>query len=85
MSQTHLSILHWPDWYKRTLAFTIEQQFMSFNNRAKKNDAYRLLKSMCEPKQRRQKRRVYSKLKNNLSYVTQKTQKMQIICRNVKI
>tara|TARA_Y100000287_G_C14218975_1_gene355146 strand:+ start:363 stop:1604 length:1242 start_codon:yes stop_codon:yes gene_type:complete len=45
----HLSILHWPDWYKRTLAFTIEQQFMSFNNRAKKMmPAYRLLKSMCE-------------------------------------
>ena len=49
----HLSILHWPDWYKQKLldAFTLSIQrnsYMSFNNRAKKMmPAYRLCKRVC--------------------------------------
>lgn len=44
----HLSIIHWPQWYKDMLNLTIEQQFGGFNNRAGKYEpAYKLLKQMC--------------------------------------
>ena len=47
----HLSITHWPDWYKKTLDFTIEQQYKGWNNRAGKlKPAYDLLKRLCQTK-----------------------------------
>ena len=44
----HMSIIHWPQWYKEMLDYTIEQQFAGFNNKAGKyQPAYKLLKKLC--------------------------------------
>ena len=44
----HLSIIHWPEWYKKSLLFVIEQQYKGWNNRQKKMmPAYNLIKGLC--------------------------------------
>lgn len=44
----YLSIIHWPQWYKRTLAFVADAQFDNFNNkRGRYVAAHRLIKKLC--------------------------------------
>ena len=44
----YLSVEHWPNWFKRTLELTIDQQYMGFNkNSGKFRSSYKLLKSLC--------------------------------------
>ena len=43
-----MSVEHWPNWFKRTLELTIDQQYMGFNKNAGKfTPSYKLLKNMC--------------------------------------
>lgn len=49
----YLSILHWPDWFKRGLRFTIDQQFGIDTKRfddKRLNKAYKLLNKLTETK-----------------------------------
>jgi MoaA/NifB/PqqE/SkfB family radical SAM enzyme len=45
----YLSVEHWPNWFKRTLKLTIDQQYTGFNKNAGKFKAsHKLLKQLCE-------------------------------------
>lgn len=44
----HLSITHWPAWFKRRLQFVVDMQFQGFNNRADKlRPAHTLISKLC--------------------------------------
>lgn len=45
----YLSIVHWPDWYKKKLSLMIDAQYLSYNPRIEKiKKAHTLLKKLCE-------------------------------------
>lgn len=44
----HLSITHWPDWFKKKLQYTVNAQFEGFNNRYDKlKPAHQLISKLC--------------------------------------